>query len=65
MILYVVPIALSREMENVLSFKVKKYRKIQAVIPTPYFSGICILGIFHPCYLCYELSVTHIAAIAI
>ena len=38
---------------------------LQAVILTPYFTGIRIFGIFHPGYFRHGLSITHIAAIAI
>lgn len=38
---------------------------LQAVILTPYFTGIRVFGIFHPGYFRHGFSVTHIAAIAI
>ena len=38
---------------------------IQAVILTPYFTGIHLFGIFHPGYFRYGISANHIAAIAI
>lgn len=37
---------------------------LQAVILTPYFTGIRIFGIFHPGYFRHGLSITHIAALA-
>lgn len=38
---------------------------LQAVILTPYFTGIRIFGIFHPGYFRHGISINHIAAIAI
>lgn len=38
---------------------------LQAVILTPYFTGIRIFGIFHPGYFRHGISVNHITAIAI